>query len=287
MANSLLSLAAWSARVLPMPLKQFFYKFPPLARFLRRSLNKAVPEGLTVVKVAGGDLRGFSLKLDLREEKDYWLGTYEPELQKAIRDFIKPGTIVYDVGANIGYISLLFARQVGDRGKVWSFEALPSNVERLRSNVLRNGFQDRVEIIAAAVIDQSKPVLFLVGPSDGMGKAEGSAGRQEFAYPTSIEVAGISLDDFCFRSGNPLPNAIKIDIEGGEVLALPGMRHVLEVARPLILIELHGEKSAQAAWENIDPLDYRLCKMKKSYPPIHSLEALGWKSYLVAIPNEQ
>lgn len=286
MAGFLLHLAEWSARTLPSPVKQAFYRFPLLAGLLRRMLNQAAPEGMTVVRVAGGDLEGMSLELDLQVEKDYWLGTYEPELQKAIRDFIQPGEIVFDIGANIGYISLLFAQQVGAGGKIVAFEAFPSNVDRLKKNIALNNLQDRIEVIAAAVIDQSKPVKFLVGPSGGMGKAEGSAGRQEIAYSTSIEVMGVCLDDFCLNAGHPLPRAIKMDIEGGEVLALPGMQRVLEQAKPLVLMELHGEASAQMAWNVLHALDYRFAKMENGYPPINSPDQLGWKSYLVAIPNE-
>lgn len=287
MENILLSIAAWFASILPTPVIHLIYRFSPLARLIRRNLNKAAPTGLTLVQVAGGALKGFILELDLQTEKDYWLGTYEPQLQKAIRNYVKPGEVVYDVGANIGYISLIFASQVGERGKVLAFEALPSNAERLRSNVIHNKLQHRVRVIDAAVIDQSSPIQFLIGPSGGMGKALGSAGRSEFTYTTSIDVPGISLDDFCFRSDNPAPDVVKIDIEGGEVLTLPGMQRVLAQARPRVLIELHGEESAQAAWKIFKSLDYQLFEMKKGYPPILSLEQLGWKSYLVAVPHDR
>jgi len=285
MSNALLSLAAWSARILPTPIKKMMYRFPPFARLIRDSLNKAVPSGFKLVEVAGGDLRGMKLELNLKEEKDYWLGTYEPELQKAIRSFVEPGAVVFDIGANIGYISLLFARQVGERGKVFAFEALPANVERLRSNISQNGLQQQVQVIEAAVVNQSNPVQFHIGPSGGMGKAKGSAGRDVFNYQTSIEVVGISLDDFCFQLANPAPEVIKIDIEGGEVLALPGMREVLERARPLVFIELHGAESARVAWETFTSLNYQPCLMERGYPPVKSLDQLGWKSYLVVVPN--
>ena len=68
----------------------------------------------------------------IKTEKSRWLGTYEPELQAALREFMKPGMTVYDVGANIGYVTLMLAHRTGARGKVFAFEALPVNVERLR-----------------------------------------------------------------------------------------------------------------------------------------------------------
>jgi hypothetical protein len=134
------------------------------------------------VNVAAGDLAGMKLALDLQSEKDYWLGTYEPELQQALRQWVQPGMLAYDVGANIGYISLLLARRVGEAGRVHAFEALPANLERLRTNLALNDMQDRVLVTPAAVVDHAGQVQFWVGPSGGMGKAEGSAGRDEVKY---------------------------------------------------------------------------------------------------------
>ena len=67
----------------------------------------------------------------------------------------------------------------------------------------------------------------------------GSAGRDD-RYESEVNVLGISLDEFVYGQGNPPPQVVKMDIEGGEVLALPGMRRVLTEARPLMLMELHG-----------------------------------------------
>ncbi len=99
-----------------MPVKRGLYRFRPLAGLLRGALNRAAPQGFTPVVVAAGGLQGLSLSLDLQEEKDYWLGTYEPDLQAAVAELVQPGMLVYDVGANIGYISLLLARRVGESG---------------------------------------------------------------------------------------------------------------------------------------------------------------------------
>jgi len=126
--NFLLKSAAWAARVLPASVKRCLYRTPWLARFTRRTLNAAAPVGLSEVTVAAGVLRGLRMKLDLQTEKDYWLGTYEPGLQEAARQLIQPGMVVYDVGANIGYISLIAARLAGENGHVYSFEAHPGQM---------------------------------------------------------------------------------------------------------------------------------------------------------------
>jgi FkbM family methyltransferase len=281
MANRILSLAAMAARWLPMPAKRVLYRFQPLAQLIRNGLNRAAPHGLTRVRVAAGELADMELAIDLQTEKDFWLGTYEPELQATVRNFVKPGMVAYDVGANIGYITLLLCRAVGERGQVFAFEALPGNVERLRNNVAINGLNVRVTIVPAAVVDRQGLVRFLVGPSGGMGKAEGSVGRQKQVYAESIQVAGLTLDDFVYELGNPAPQVVKMDIEGGEVLALPGMKRVLIEARPLILLELHGPEAARTAWETLIPAGYSLYRMESGYPFVASLEALNWKAYVM------
>ncbi|MFH2102185.1 MAG: FkbM family methyltransferase [Chloroflexota bacterium] len=284
MAKQLLSLASFAARVLPSPVKRLIYRLGPLAAFIRRSLNRAAPIVRTPVTIAAGDLAGLRLTLYMQTEKDYWLGTYEPDLQAALRKLARPGMVAYDVGANIGYISLLLAQRLGKTGQVFAFEALPENLTRLDENITQNGFDDRVTIVAAAVTHVSGPTRFLMHTSGGMGKAVGSSGRLDETYPAEVAVPGLSLDDFVYQLGNPAPDLIKMDIEGGEVLALPGMKRVLAEARPWLLMELHGPESARAAWDALTEAGYTICWMKRGFPQVPSLEELDWKAYLVGRP---
>lgn len=280
--SPLLSLAAGAARALPLPIKRALYRIPLLSGLIRRTLNRAAPGGLAQVSVAAGGLQGAQLLLDLHLEKDYWLGTYEPDLQQAVRDWLKPGMVIYDVGANIGYISLLLARAAGEGGQVVAFEALPANIQRLQANLALNpGAQ--VQVQHAAVVDATRPVTFFTHASGSMGKAEGSAGRSDEAYQTTITVQGVALDDVVYTQGNPAPHAIKMDIEGGEVLALQGMARLLRQAKPLLLIELHGEQAARAAWQALTSAGYTIRRMQKGYPPVQAVEELDWKAYIIAV----
>ena len=276
-----LDLAAFFAKILPNSFKQAIYKFKPLARLIRRGLNRAAPTGLTQVKVAGGDLVGFTILLDMQIDKDYWLGTYEPELQAALHELIQPDAVIYDVGANIGYVSLLLAKAAGRTGHVYAFEALPDNAKQWHKNIELNGMNTRLSLFAGAVTQAAGPVRFLVHESAGMGKAAGSAGRED-NYQSEITVPGISLDKFVYGQGNPPPQVVKMDIEGGEVLALPGMHRVLAEARPLMLMELHGPESCRVAWETLTAAGYDIRWMRHGYPVVSSLEALGRKAYIVA-----
>lgn len=281
--NPLLNLAAAASRYLPASFKRALYKLGPASRGLRTALNKAAPRGLSEVEVASGGLAGVRLLLDLQSQKDYWLGTYEMELQQAVADWVKPGMVAYDLGANIGYVSLLLARAVGQTGKVLAFEALPANQERLSDNLKLNS-NENIKLISKAVADKSGETTFMVHSSGGMGRLSGSTGSDSDPSNT-LKVDAVSLDEFVFHASNPPPQLIKMDIEGGEVLALSGMTRLLKEARPVLLIELHGKQAAEAAWQILPDANYSLLFMRKGYPLVENSQDLGKKSYIVASPN--
>jgi FkbM family methyltransferase len=284
--NIILSFAAFVARILPVRFRSSLYKNPSISKAIRQGLNQAAPEGLNETTIAAGNLAGMRMFLDLKAEKDYWLGTYEPQLQAAIQKLVLPGQIAYDIGANIGFMTLLFAKCVESTGHVYAFEALPANLQRLRDNIAINAVGDRVTIISAAVNDRSSSTKFYIGPSPGTGKLVKSAGRSTITYRESIEVEGISIDDFIYQAGNPAPDILKIDIEGGEVLALPGMSRMLHEKHPVVMIELHGQEAAQVGWDLLKKENYRICHMAADFPPILALQEIDWKSYWVAFPDD-
>jgi FkbM family methyltransferase len=281
-----LELTAYFAELLPLPIKRSFYKNLTISRMIRAGLNRFAPGGLVKVNLILGGYENLMMFLDLKEEKDYWLGTYEPELQFAVKSLVERGQVIIDIGANIGFISLIFANITGPEGHVYAFEALPENIGRLRKNIEINGYLDRITVIESAVQDRTGNAVFIKGPSTGTGKVQGSAGRDSLEYLHQIQVAGISIDEFIDRQENLVPDVIKIDIEGGEVLALPGMEKTLRVMRPILFIELHGTDAAQVCWEFLNKANYRISRMDPKFSQVVSVEDLDWKSYIVAFPNE-
>ena len=284
--NLILNFASYISKIVPLSLKKYIYKSSAISTTIRSGLNRLAPEGYSQVSVAAGTNEGLEMLLDLQVEKDYWLGTYEPELQQVIEIMVKPEQIVYDIGANIGFITLMFARLTGESGHVYAIEALPENVKRLKQNIGLNGYQERVTVIQAAVKDQAGETDFLIGPSGAMGKVKGSAGRDTVDYQEGLRVQGISIDGLIDKAGYPSPDIVKIDIEGGEVLALPGMAKLLHQKHPLVFLELHGPESAKSSWEHLIDYGYRICGMAAEFPQIEKLEDLDWKSYIVAFPDE-
>ena len=101
MKKLFLSFASFLARILPLPLKQALYRMPALAGLIRGSINASVDEGLTVITVAAGDLKGYRVLLNLKTEKSRWLGTYEHVFGARLREpefayFLESGVLSYD-----------------------------------------------------------------------------------------------------------------------------------------------------------------------------------------------
>jgi FkbM family methyltransferase len=285
-SHPLLALAARAAAVLPTPLRRGLYRLGPATRALRGLLTHAAPAGLTEVAVAAGPLAGVRLALDLRAEKDLWLGTYEPNLLEAAAALVRPGDVVYDVGANLGYLTLLFARLAGPAGRVLAFEPLPANLDRLRRNLALNGLDQLVQVFDLAVADRAGRTRFLVHDSGGMGKVEGAAGRDE-RYGETITVQAVDLDSFVFRRRHPPPQVVKLDVEGGEVLALPGMRRLLAEVRPALLLELHGPQALAVARAVLHDAGYGLHRLQRGLPLLPPGADPGWKAYLAGLPAAQ
>jgi len=261
------------------------YRFGPLTWLIRATLNIAAPVGLVETEVASGELAGLRFLLDMQSEKDYWLGTYEPYLQAAVREYVEPGMVAYDVGANIGFISMLLARVVGPGGRVFAFEALPINLERMNHNIMLNHLAERISVVPSAVTDNSDPVHFMVHLSSSMGKTVDSTGRDDQVYPQQITVSGVSLDEFVFERDHPAPDVIKMDIEGGEVRAFAGMKRILSEIHPILFVELHGSEAARIVAENMLSSGYQVRLMEPGYPVISSIDISKWKTYIVGIPD--
>lgn len=153
------------------------------------------------------------------------LGAYEPETVRLFTSRLRPGLTVLDVGAHIGYFTLLAARGVGTTGKVYAFEPLPDNNRLLRRNVDANGFTATVTVIDRAVTDQADHVrLHNSGRDAGTATLYTEGG-------TAIDVETISLDGWASEQEWPRIDLIKMDIEGAEVAALRGM-HELKRRNP-------------------------------------------------------
>jgi FkbM family methyltransferase len=181
----------------------------------------------------------------------YTHGTPEPDVQEALAHELSPGMVVYDIGANIGFFTMIAARAVGPQGRVLAFEPLPENVRWLRHNVDINDF-GQVEIVEAAVGAREGTAAFESGNTAVWARISDTGEH---------EVRVLSIDDGIAAGSLPVPDVVKMDIEGAEVDALDGMRETLARHRPTVIVELHDtigavrERLVAAGYgmERIDP----------------------------------
>jgi FkbM family methyltransferase len=165
----------------------------------------------------------------------------EPHILEWINALMKPGDTFFDVGAHHGWMSMVACHRVGASGKVVAFEPSAPLVECLEYNKKTNRLH-QMEIVPKAVADcHTRNVPFYVvnrGESFLNSLIDHRSTRIPIEQATMTEVETISLDEFC-ESTQLRPNAVKIDIEGAELLALRGSTRLLEQRRTTFLVAVH------------------------------------------------
>jgi FkbM family methyltransferase len=155
---------------------------------------------------------------------------------------VRPGQVVYDVGANIGFFTILCARLVGPEGRVFAFEPMPANVATLRHNIAMNGLENVTVVEKALSFSSGTAELFISPwPAFHSLNVEGAVKRDNRGRDAGapIVVETVTLDGFLRGHGGPVPDLVKLDVEGAELLALEGMRETLRTRAPLLVCELH------------------------------------------------
>nr|MBA2622042.1 FkbM family methyltransferase [Chthoniobacterales bacterium] len=175
-----------------------------------------------------------------------WLGSYEQEKQKLFASSISLGSVVYDIGANVGFYTLLASELVGDSGRVIAFEPLPRNLSLLRDHIHLNNLRN-VQVIEAAVADRIGDAMFDDQRNPSMGQLSES-GR--------IEVRTVALDDLVESETIPPPDFIKIDVEGAEGGVLKGAERVLLRQQPTIFLATHGDNAKWACLNLLNRYKY-------------------------------
>jgi FkbM family methyltransferase len=169
-------------------------------------------------------------KIYLDESDSLFLSSsilHEKTIVDLVKNEIKKGDVVIDIGAHIGYYTVLFAKLVGPEGRVFAFEASPTNFEILKKNVDVNGYQN-VTLNNKAVSDKDgKLTLYITGRTSTenfLFKPENFIGSSKIK--DTIEIDSITLDDY-FRDFKGQINFLKMDISGAEPRVIKGMGSIL------------------------------------------------------------
>lgn len=175
-----------------------------------------------------------------------WLGIYERRVQNALRRMLRPGDVFYDVGANVGFYTLLGARLVGPTGSVVAVEPYQRNLAYLRDHIRLNSLERSVSVLAAAAAARAGTGHLV---TENCGHHEVRLG----ADGSPVEL--VTLDGVA--SSHPFPNAVKIDVEGAEGEVLRGAGAVLERG-PVVLLAAHGWQQMATCREILESAGYRL-----------------------------
>jgi FkbM family methyltransferase len=160
--------------------------------------------------------------------------SYEPYVTAEIDRLLKPGDIFVDIGANIGYFTLLAAAVVGEEGHVYAFEPNPDNCELLERSIIENGFAN-ISLFPNAVAEAEQSFNLDVGGTNSNGRIiDFSPQAVPGQYPPLL-VEAVVLDKVL--ADVERINLIKIDIEGAEPRAWQGMRQLIARHRPTLVLE--------------------------------------------------
>ena len=211
----------------------------PLARRLHATLDVPVDGGFRM-RVDTGDIIGASLAT-----RRLW----EPHVTRLFPKLLSEGDVFADVGAHIGYYTLIASTIVGPTGRVYALEPHSANRRLLEANVRRN---DATNVRILAVAAGARPgdgVLFMPHSGDAARMSLTAPGRAEEQSVSILPLADIVASDDVRRL-----SLIKIDVEGYEDRVLEGLERLLSggAARPSILLEMHSHLNAAVGQRVVD-----------------------------------
>jgi FkbM family methyltransferase len=168
-------------------------------------------------------------------------GVWEPVLSEFILRHVQDGDVCVDVGANVGYFSLLFAQRVGASGKVTAIEAAPDTVRGLRANLALNGATGIVDVVEAACAPQKGETTFYLHPHiDGWSRlsppAKGIQGRITGTWKP-VTVTADTLTSIVGADAQRV-SFIKVDIEGAETAITPQIAAGFSHPRLVVALEV-------------------------------------------------
>jgi FkbM family methyltransferase len=218
----------------------------------------------------------------------YWLGNCELKVQNLLNRACLPGSVFYDIGASLGFFSLAVANCGGwPKDMVFAFELEPGNCLRLKEMAIRNNLQDHLRLGESAVwsCTSRDGVPFRRGGSQATYGGVLADGVAPVLADGELRLTStVSLDDF-LHQGNPAPDVLKIDVEGGECEVLRGGEKLFSRRKPTVICEVHRQEAATwienwlahkgyvAEWQVPEELYPRLLFARRAQPPSHRLGA--------------
>jgi len=226
------------AAKLPSSVKYRMGKLKPLYTRAMR-----LGQSSTIVETSVGQLRW---RIDTLTSQEFLRGTYEAYMQDAFIKYVLPGNTVFDIGAHAGFHSVFCGLLVGAKGRVFAFEPNP---------ISRNSLEGQIRMNRTLRLDA---VPYALSDTVGLADLDATQGTQSRITPTGRSKVEMKTLDSLVPLELPIPDVIKIDVEGEEEKVLRGSLKTLSKFRPIILCDYNDERTISSLSRILLPLDYEI-----------------------------
>ena len=226
------------AAKLPSSVKYKMGRWKPLYTRAMRLGQSSV-----IVETSAGQLRW---RIDALTSQEFLRGTYEPYMQDAFLRYVHPGNTVFDIGAHAGFHSVFCGLLVGAAGRVFAFEPNPISRHSLEGQLRLN------QTLRLAVVP------YALGDTVGLADFDATRGSESSITSTGTSKVEMRTLDSLVPVELPVPDVIKIDVEGEEGKVLRGSLKTLSKFRPIVLCDYNDDKTLSILAGNLLPLDYEV-----------------------------
>nr|WP_242035841.1 MULTISPECIES: FkbM family methyltransferase [unclassified Leptolyngbya] len=203
-------------------------------------------------------------------------GTWEPWITALVKDLVKPGMRVLEVGSNCGWYTLLMAQGIGPEGRLITFEANPGLAQLTFDSLNINGYSDRVRLHNLAASNADGEATFRIFERHLGGGTLGAVGQEHLdrfqETIKEITVPTVALDEF-LEGGDRIIDLMKIDAEGAEPMVFQGMHNLLKENENLTIL-----------------MEYSFSQIKNcGFKPVAEMGALfdlGFKAFRIATTQQ-
>lgn len=221
--------------------------------------------------IVKGKIGSYQVDLNFSDQvqRQIYFGLYDIDGINMTKRLLRPGDVFFDIGANVGYYSLIASQLVGATGQVHAFEPIPENILSIQKSISDNSIAN-INLNQVAVADKKSSMDIYIGDD-----TIGNSGWASFVKSTrrihSLKVDVVSIDDYVRANGIDRVRLVKIDIEGAELDALKGMKNICsDVSAPNMICEINPYLLAR---QQIDSRAITSCLSEYGYT-MYSLEGI-------------
>lgn len=217
----------------------------------------------------------------LKEHVDrriYFFGAYEPIESFLSQKLLSPDSIIIDAGANIGFHSLIWSEKLSN-GKVYAFEPVPMNHEKLLKNIKASGQRENIQVVQKGLWKENTTLTFNLDSTFEDNKGSFSIGHfGNIVVSTSCQV--ITIDSFVNDHKLSRIDFIKMDIEGAELPALQGAESVLLKYKPSLFLEINAKAMRALGYSPSDlqsflwPFNYKMYLIQSTFSSSRFIESI-------------